>query len=293
ELQQILGLNLFQQVRHAPLVLTTDIGTEPHSLNADPTTDDVVEAHERPTADEQDVGRVDLEELLLRVLSPPLGRDAGRGALDDLEERLLHAFARDVARDRGVVPLARDLVDLVDVDDAALALLDVVVGVLEQREDDVLDVLADVAGFRETGRVRNGERHLQEPRERLREQRLAGARGPDQQDVRLLELDVAREQLRVDALVVVVDRDREDLLRALLPDHVLIEHLLDLGGLRHRRGGRERLLLIALLRNDVVAEVDALVADIDRRPRDQLPNLVLALSAERTDQIAGPIVAVL
>ena len=40
---------------------------------------------------------------------------------------------RDVARDRRVVALARDLVDLVDVDDAALRALDVVVGVLQQR----------------------------------------------------------------------------------------------------------------------------------------------------------------
>ena len=34
--------------------------------------------------------------------------------------------------------------------------------------------------------------------------------------------------LVIDALVVVVDRDREDLLRALLADHVLVEDLLDL-----------------------------------------------------------------
>ena len=50
---------------------------------------------------------------------------------------------------RRVVALARDLVDLVDVDDAALRPLDVVVGVLQQVDDDVLDVLADVAGLGE------------------------------------------------------------------------------------------------------------------------------------------------
>jgi len=51
--------------------------------------------------------------------------------------------------DRGVVGLAADLVDLVDVDDAALGPLDIVVGRLQQLEDDVLDVLADIAGFGE------------------------------------------------------------------------------------------------------------------------------------------------
>ena len=63
---------------------------------------------------------------------------------------------------RGVVALARDLVDLVDVDDAALRLLDVVVGVLQQVDDDVLDVLADVAGLGQVGGVGDGERHVED-----------------------------------------------------------------------------------------------------------------------------------
>src|SRR5882724_10063194 len=293
ELEQVLGLHLVQEVAHGALVLAAYIGAEAHSLDPDAPADDVVEADEGPPADEQDVGRVDLQELLLGMLAAALGRDAGGRPFDDLEQRLLHALARHVARDRGVVALARDLVDLVDVDDAALALLDVVVRVLEEREDDVLDVLADVAGLGQAGGVGDRERHLQEAGERLREERLAAARRPDEQDVRLLQLDVARDQLRVDALVVVVDRDRQDLLGALLADHVLVEDLLDLGRLRHRRGGREGLLLVDLLRDDVVAEVDALVADVDGRAGDQLADLVLALATERADEVAGAVVTVL
>ena len=44
----------------------------------------------------------------------------------------------------------------------------------------------------------------------------------------LRELDVVRAHARVDALVVIVHRDREDLLRAVLPDDVLVEDRLDL-----------------------------------------------------------------
>jgi hypothetical protein len=92
------------------------------------------------------------------VLAPALGRHRGGGALEDLEQRLLHALARDVAGDRRVLALAGDLVDLVDVDDPGLGLLDVVVGGLDQLEQDVLDVLADVAGLGEGGGVGDGER---------------------------------------------------------------------------------------------------------------------------------------
>ena len=62
--------------------------------------------------------------------------------------------------------------------------------------------------------------------------------GAEQQDVRLPQLDVVRSDLGLDALVVVVDRDREDLLGALLADDVLVEDGLDLGRLGHGAPGR-------------------------------------------------------
>ena len=111
----------------------------------------------------------------MRVLAPALRRHRGDRALENLEQRLLDTLARDVARDRRVVRLARDLVDLVDVDDPGLGLLDVEVRGLDQLQQDVLDVLADVAGLRECRRVRDGERDVQDACERLREQRLAAA----------------------------------------------------------------------------------------------------------------------
>jgi hypothetical protein len=67
---------------------------------------------------------------------------------------------------------------------------------------------------------------------------------------------------------VVVDRDREDLLRPFLPDHVVVEDRLDLGGLRHRVGTRRRFVLLYLLGDDVVAEGDALIADVNGRTCD-------------------------
>ena len=191
---------------------------------------------ERATADEQDVGGVDLDELLVRVLAPTLWRHRRGGALQDLQQRLLHAFAGDVTGDRRVLGLAGDLVDLVDVDDAGLGLLDVVVGGLDQLEEDVLDVFADVARLGERGGVGDRERHLEQPGERLREQRLAAAGGADQQDVRLLQLDVGiAVGPGLHPLVVVVDRDRQDLLRLVLTDHVVVQVVVDLTRLRAAR----------------------------------------------------------
>src|SRR5437667_3924 len=112
------------------------------------------------------------------------------GLDQDLDQRLLDALARHVARDRRVIALARDLVDLVDIDDAALRLLDIVVALLQQFLDDVLYVLADVTRLGKRRCIRDHEWDIEQARQRLRQQRLAGAGGPDQQDVALGELDI-------------------------------------------------------------------------------------------------------
>ena len=63
--------------------------------------------------------------------------------------------------------LAGDLIHLVDIDDAALGQLDVEIRRLKQAQQDVLDVLADIAGLGQRGRVGDGEGHLENLREGL------------------------------------------------------------------------------------------------------------------------------
>jgi len=78
---------------------------------------------------------------------------------------------------------------------------------------------------------------------------------------------------------MVVHRDRQLLLGLLLADHVLVEELANLDRFRqlHLRLGLVRL---ALLGDDVEADVHALVADIDGGPGDQLLDVALILVAE-------------
>ena len=76
---------------------------KPMPVFSDAAADDLLQPVERAAADEQDVGGVDLDEVLVRVLAPALRRHRGDGAFDQLEQRLLHALARHVARDRRVV----------------------------------------------------------------------------------------------------------------------------------------------------------------------------------------------
>mgnify|MGYP000588664035 CR=1 FL=1 len=121
-------------------------------------------------------------------------------------------FSRAAARLTGNVPgnggvlaLPGDLIHLVDIDDAPLRQLHVVVGGLHQTKQDVLHVVAHIARLGQSGGVGNGEGHLQDSGQGLGKQGLAAAGGAHEQDVALLELHILRAS-KIDALVVVVHR---------------------------------------------------------------------------------------
>ena len=193
------------------------------------------------------VGRIDRSEFLVRVFASALRRNIGDRAFQDLQQRLLHAFAGNIAGDGRVLVLAADLVHFVDVDDAGLRPRHVAFRGLQQLEDDVLHILADITGFGKRGGVHDGERHVEHLGQRLCQQRLAGAGGADQHDVRLREFHLAAAlAIHVNPLVVVVNRDCQLLLGLLLADDVLVEERLHLGRLgklvrrRNRRCASER-----------------------------------------------------
>jgi hypothetical protein len=83
---------------------------------------------------------------------------------------------------------------------------------------------------------------------------------------------------------VVVDGNRERPLGRLLPDDVLVQDRVDLLRLGERleleaRRGRQ------LLVDDLVAEIDALVADVDAGAGDQLLDLPLGLPTETAEEL--------
>ena len=125
------------------------------------------------------------------------------------------------------------------------------------------------------------------PRESFGQQCLARAGGADEKDVGLLELGGIVVEIGVDSLVVVVHGNGQRLLGPLLPDDVLVQAGLDLGRLGQVDGDGGRLAAHLLL-EDVVAELDALVADVDGRTRHELGDLVLPPAAERAlDGVRG------
>src|SRR4029079_19278454 len=120
---------------------------EAERLVAQSALDHFLKSDKGATANEKNISRVDGEELLVRMLAATLRRHVRDRPFENLQQRLLHAFAGHVARDRGVLILTTDLVHLVDVDDPLLRTFHIAVRSLQEFENDVLDVFTNVARF--------------------------------------------------------------------------------------------------------------------------------------------------
>ncbi len=127
-------------------------------------------------------------------------------------------------------------------DDAAFGRGDVAAGVLDQLEQDVLDVLAHVAGLGEGGGVGDGEGHLQVLGQGAGQRVLPVPVGPIS---RMLDFSISTSSgdagAGADALVVVVHRHRQHLLGLVLAHDVLVEGAASaLAGSADRRPARTR-----------------------------------------------------
>src|SRR5258706_9533556 len=82
---------------------------------------------------------------------------------------------------------------------------------------------------------------------------------------------------------MLIDRDRELLLGFFLADDVLIEEGPNFPGLGQWRSRGYRLSLL-VVGDDLVADIDALIADVDSRAGNELLHFVLRLTTERAAQ---------
>ena len=76
------------------------------------------------------------------------------------------------------------------------ALLHVEVCGLDEFQQDVLDILSDIAGLGERRGIRDRERHVEPLGQGLREIGLAASGRPDQEDVGLGDFDVVDDGIR-------------------------------------------------------------------------------------------------
>src|SRR5574340_1638412 len=109
--QKVFRLDMRQQFSQSNIVAAANVGSETHRFSVEALFDNVFQPDECTAANEENVRGVHLNEFLMRMLASSLRRDVCDRTLDELEERLLNAFTRDVPCDGGAVAFSADLVD--------------------------------------------------------------------------------------------------------------------------------------------------------------------------------------
>src|SRR6266571_7801291 len=141
--------------------------------------------------------------------------------------------------------------------------------------------IVDATTLTEAGYVGedDGERNAQHARQCLGQQSLARAGRANQRDVGFLNLDLGAPARQFYALVMLINCYREPLLCLFLSDDVFVEKGFDLARLRQRWKRRHRLSLLVVA-DDLVTDVDALIADVDRGAGNEFLNFILRLAAK-------------
>ena len=252
-----------------------------------------------------------MDKLLLRVFASTLRGNGSIGPFDNLQQRLLHAFTRNIASDRKVLCLFRNLINLIDVDNANLSTGNIKIRSRNKLQQDVLNVFAYITRFGQRGSIGNRERNLQRTRKRFGQKRLTRTRGTQQQDIAFRQLYIVfiGNLFHANALVVVIHGNRKRFFRIFLPYHVLGQATIKL--LRRREILQRSLFgilfatmllfarieeiilaisheihLAALSNNGSSANGNAFIADIDAiRPGDHGVCHGCGLAAERAARL--------
>ena len=182
-----------------------------------------IQTGKRTATNKQDLGGINLQKFLLRMLTPALRWNGSNSTFDQFQQCLLYAFTGNVTGNRRVVRLTRNLVDFIDVDNTTLCFLDIVVAFLQQFLNDVFNVFAHITGFGQRGCVGHGERDVQQARQRFSQQRFTGTGRTDQQNVTFAQLDTIAGIAVAQTFVVVVYRDRQHFFRLFLADNVIVQ----------------------------------------------------------------------
>ena len=144
ELKQILGQDVLKGFADILFDIGANIRTEAHVLFARAFLNNVFNSRKCAAADEQDICCVYLNELLMRVLPAALRGDGGNGAFKNFQQSLLNTLARYIACNGRVFALAGNFIDFIDVYNAFLCALNIIVAGLQKLEQNVFNILAEI-----------------------------------------------------------------------------------------------------------------------------------------------------
>ena len=166
---QVLRHYLGNKLRLTFFDILSNIRVKANSLFTNTVSNNLIQAYKSATADEQDVGGINVNKLLLRMLAATCWWNTCNRALKNLQKCLLNAFTRNITSNREVLGLTSNLINLIYVDNAYLSALNIAVSSGDEFKQDILDIFTNVTSFGKSCCVSNSKRNLKKTSKRLSE----------------------------------------------------------------------------------------------------------------------------
>ena len=230
---QVLRHYLGDKLRLTLFDILSNIRVKANSLFTNTISNNLIQANKSATTDEQDIGGINVNKLLLRVLTASCWRNTSNRTLKNLQKCLLNAFTGDITSNREVLGLASNLINLIDVDNTYLSALNIAICGSNELKQDILDIFTNVTSLGKGGCVSNGKRNLKKTSKCLSKQGFTSTGWAQEQDVGLCNLNILLAFLRLivarkNTTIVVVHRYRHSTLCVFLTHYVLRQLIVNL-----------------------------------------------------------------
>ena len=147
------------------------------------------------------------------MLSPTLG---GKHGNRPSEFSRVHSLTGDIPGDGYIFGTFGNLINLININDANLSFLHIVICRLQQTYQNIFNIIADITRFRQRRRITDRKGNIQFFGQNPGQQCLARTSRPDQQNIALLDLYFRRQFVSrgdiLQAFIMIVNRNRKNTL---------------------------------------------------------------------------------
>ena len=164
---QILRHNFTHKLILVVFNLTRKLCIKSDTLFTNTISNNFVQPNKRTTTDEENILRVNMNELLTRMLSTALWRNTCIGTFQNFKKRLLYTFTRNIACNREVLCFTRNFVDLVYIYNTHFCALNIAISSVNKLKQNVFDIFTYIASFGKRGCIGNCKRNFQKTRKGL------------------------------------------------------------------------------------------------------------------------------
>ena len=135
--------------------------------------------------DKENIGSVDLDKLLLRMLSSALGRYIGNSTLKNFQKCLLNTLTANITGNRGAFALSADLIDFIHIYDTLFSSLYIKIRRLNESEKNILYILTYISRLGKCSSVSDSKGNIEYSRKSLCKHSLTYTCGTEHKNITL------------------------------------------------------------------------------------------------------------